>query len=372
MLVSSRKIGDRLLLTPHQPLLAGGAAEAFESQLRQMIRSGQRHIIVDLGTVSAIDSAGVRALVRGHTSIQRAGGSMRLAAIKPNVQKVLDLSHLASIFETYATVESAAMASIPWDTILTAVAGTTLCALLFWLGITYPYALAGVPAPGASFPPGGESAPPITPSATHAFIELGKLIAALAIGVLVSMVHRPNTQQRGMGRSMAQAQTLLCVSGAMMMIIIGNSLARAFGIAGAASIIRFRTPVDDPKDVTILFLLMGLGMSTGLGSFAVAGLGTAFLCAALFVLDHVTRQQARVMAVEIVAEGKHFPTTHVENVFLRNQVPFEPREITHDDDVTIKYHTWIDPQVSLEELSAQLMDGKSGVSAVSWDQPKRA
>ena len=70
---------------------------------------------------------------------------------------------------------------------------------------------------------------------------------------------------------MEQAQTLLCVSGAMMMIIIGNSLARAFGIAGAASIIRFRTPVDDPKDVTILFLLMGLGMSSGLG--AVRGRG---------------------------------------------------------------------------------------------------
>ena len=59
----------------------------------------------------------------------------------------------------------------------------------------------------------------------------------------------------------------------MMMIIIGNSLARAFGIAGAAGIVRFRTPVDDPKDVTILFLLMGLGMATGLGAFAVAGLG---------------------------------------------------------------------------------------------------
>ncbi len=372
MLVSSRKIGDRLLLIPHQSLLAGGAAEAFESQLRQTIRGGQRHLIVDLAGVNAIDSAGVRALVRAHTSINRAGGSLRLAAISPPVRKVLELSHLTPIFDTYASVEAAAMASIPWDTIATATAGTALCALLFWLGITYPYELAGVPPPGSTFPPPGDAAPPVTPSAVHAFIELGKLVAALAIGVLVSLVHRPNTQQRGMGRSMAQAQTLLCVSGAMMMIIIGNSLARAFGIAGAASIIRFRTPVDDPKDVTILFLLMGLGMSAGLGSFAVAGLGTAFLCAALFVLDHVTRQQARVMAVEIVAQGKHFPTTHVENVFLRNQVPFEPREISHDDDVTIKYHTWIDPQVSLEDLSAQLMDGRSGVSAVSWDQPKRA
>ena len=106
----------------------------------------------------------------------------------------------------------------------------------------------------------------------------------------------------------------------MMMIIIGNSLARAFGIAGAASIIRFRTPVDDPKDVTILFLLMGLGMSSGLGAFAVAGLGTAFLCIALIALDRMSAQKARVMSVEIQASGREFPTAHVEDVFARNQM----------------------------------------------------
>ena len=47
---------------------------------------------------------------------------------------------------------------------------------------------------------------------------------------------------------------------------------------------KFRTPVEDPKDVTILFLLKGLGMSAGLGAFAVVGLGTAFLCGMLLVL----------------------------------------------------------------------------------------
>jgi Domain of unknown function (DUF4956) len=171
---------------------------------------------------------------------------------------------------------------------------------------------------------------------------------------------------------MEQAQTLLCVSGAMMMIIIGNSLVRAFGIAGAASIIRFRTPVDDPKDVTILFLLMSLGMSIGLGSLAVAGLGTAFLCVTLLALDQVARKSERVMVVEIVASGREFPTSHVEGVFARNQIGFEPREITQSDDVTIKYQTWLSPQMALEDLSAQLMGGGSaGVSAVSWESPKR-
>jgi len=176
---------------------------------------------------------------------------------------------------------------------------------------------------------------------------------------------------RDRGRAMEQAQTLLCVSGAMMMIIIGNSLARAFGIAGAASIIRFRTPVDDPKDVTILFLLMGLGMSSGLGQFAVAGLGTAFLCVALVVLDRMSTQRTRVMSVEIVAEGRLFPTTHVENVFARNQIVFEPREISQSDDVTVKYHTWLDPRTSLEDLSGQLMAEGGGVKSVAWEHPKR-
>src|SRR5205085_4813400 len=113
------------------------------------------------------------------------------------------------------------------------------------------------------------------------FVELAKLVASVLIGALVTAIHQPAGRERP--RSLEQAQTLLCVSGAMMMIIIGNSLARAFGIAGAASIIRFRTPVDDPKDVTILFLLMSLGMSIGLGSLAVSGLGTAFLCVTLLV-----------------------------------------------------------------------------------------
>src|SRR4030095_912356 len=135
-----------------------------------------------------------------------------------------------------------------------------------------------------------------------------KMIAAALIGALVTAIHTPVSRDRP--KSLEQAQTLLCVSGAMMMIIIGNSLARAFGIAGAAGIVRFRTPVDDPKDVTILFLLMGLGMATGLGAFAVAGLGTAFLCVALMALSRVSTERPRVMSVEISAAGREFPATH--------------------------------------------------------------
>ena len=113
-------------------------------------------------------------------------------------------------------------------------------------------------------------------------------------------------------------------------------------------------------------------MAAGLGAFAVAGLGTAFLCIALLVLDSVASQRSRAMSVEMSAPGRQFPTSVVESVFVRNQVVFEPREISQGKNtISVKYHTWLDPRASLDDLSAQLMAENTGVESVSWDQIKR-
>jgi anti-anti-sigma factor len=368
--MASRSVTDRLVLSPQEPLVAGGPAEAFESQLRQLYRNGQRHLVIDFRRVPAIDSAGIRALVRAHTTAQRVEGTLRLAALPSKVREVLDASRLANVFDIYDSTEAARIASWPWRTIKITVSGAVLCGVLVWMGLRWPNELSGISEiAGEALGSGRRNGPSIPVHPFQPFIELSKLVVAALIGLQISQIHQPATRERG--RNMEQAQVLLCVSGAMMMIIIGNSLARAFGIAGAASIIRFRTPVDDPKDVTILFLLMGLGMSAGLGAFAVSGLGTAFLCIALVALDQVSAQKARVMSVEIQANGRVFPTTHVEGVFARNQVVWEPREISQSDDVTVKYHTWLDPRTSLEDLSSQLMSDGGAVQAVAWEHPKR-
>ena len=246
-------------------------------------------------------------------------------------------------------------------------AGTALCAALVAGGLRWP--LAGNP-DAATLPTGlGGLASPLAP---QPFIALIKLVAAALIGMLVTAVHAPSAADRPTGRAMQHAQILLCVSGAMMMIIIGDSLARAFGIAGAASIVRFRTPVEDPKDVTIIFLLMSLGMACGLGAFAIAGLGAAFLCVFLYVLDRTNVRRTRTLAVEVVAEGRDFPTDHVQGVFARSRVVFETREVSQGKETAVTYHALIDPNLSLDDLSAQLMAGGSaGVRSVSWEQPKK-
>src|SRR4029450_9912432 len=90
---------DRLLLSPQEALIAGGPAEELERRIQDFFRTGYQHVVIDLRGVPTADSAGVRALVRGHTSAQRL--QRRFTLVKPNarVQELLNLSHLGSVFE---------------------------------------------------------------------------------------------------------------------------------------------------------------------------------------------------------------------------------------------------------------------------------
>ncbi len=354
-----------LVLAPQEALIAGGSAERFEQRVQKLFEEGHRHVICDLGEVWTADSRGIRALVRGHTTAQRLGGSFKIANPHQQVRSILELSGLDRVLGIYETVADARRRIWPWKQIAVILAVVTLGTTLVLSDIDWqtgavessqdPTLLGGTTAVRHQSP----------------FDPLLRLIVSAAIGLLVTAVHRPYVADRPMGRSMQQAQILLAVAGAMIMIIIGNNVARAFGIAGAASIIRFRTPVEDPKDVTILFLLMALGMSAGLGFYAVAGMGTGFLCLFLLVLEQFSDQKSRMMRLDVFGEGKEFPTAYVQNVFVRNRMAFETKEVSLGEKVKVRYHVSIPAAASLEDLGAQLMgDGTRGVKSVAWEPVK--
>jgi hypothetical protein len=256
--------------------------------------------------------------------------------------------------------------------VLLAVSALSVCGALVWAGDALGGRLTvDQPAAGAA----GIASATAAPLDLDSLAVLVKLAAAAVIGLLVTAVHR-HVQGRPVSRSMEQAQTLLCVSGALMMIIIGNSLARAFGIAGAAAIIRFRTPVDDPRDTTILFLLLALGMAAGIGALPLAGLGALCLCVLLPVLERFSapeRAPARSAVLELVARGPEFPVEHVQWVLARHGVTFEPREVSNGEAARMKYQATLDPSVSLETLSEDLLrGGDAGIASLSWDVRKRS
>jgi anti-anti-sigma factor len=362
---------ERLLLSPQEALVAGGPAEELERRIQDVFRLGTEHVVIDLKGVPNADSAGVRALVRGHTTAQRLNRRFTLVSPNPRVRELLELSLLTRVLEVVDTLVEAKTKTVQWDRILLGVTVAVAGAALVGIGIKWP----GLGLAGTGMP---DSLPGVKDSVDSGFVllnplfELAKLIAAAVIGMLVTVVHRHYRSDRSQNPALDQAQVLLCVSGALMMIIIGNSVARAFGIAGAASIIRFRTPIEDARDITIMFILMGLGMAAGLGALAVAGLGTLFLCAMIPLLNLFSSQRPRQMMVEVVAADRDFPTAHVHHVFAVNGLTFEPREVSQGDEATSKYLTTLKPTDSLEDLSAQLMgDGKKGIKNVSWSAPKR-
>lgn len=205
-------------------------------------------------------------------------------------------------------------------------------------------------------------------------VEGARLLGAALIGILIGYIQRGTRHEQPLSRSMGQAHVLLCVAGALTMIIIGDSVARAFGIAGAASIIRFRTPVDDPRDITVLFLLMALGMAAGLGLFAVAGVGTLFLGACLIAMDRANAGAPRPVKVALVAQGKTFPTAHVLKVFADHGVTVVPLEIFKGETATARYRAMLAADLSIEQLSADLLNGMAGtdgLKSVSWDTSKK-
>jgi anti-anti-sigma factor len=366
-LFQQRSEAREIVLSPQEQLIAGGPAEQLEQQIQTSFRHGVQRVYVDMRAVPALDSTGVRALVRGHTTAERLGRSFCLVAPNARVRELLRLSMLEQVLRISDSVIGARERPFPWTTVIT----TTLVGLvgigLVMVGYWWPAALeehaVANPLTTADASPTRWVSP---------LFEASKLVVAAAVGMTVTLVQRRYRSDRAPSPSLEQAQVLLCVSGALMMIIIGSSLARAFGIAGAASIIRFRTPVEDARDITVLFILMGLGMAAGLGGFSVAGLGTLFLCAMFPILDAFAADRPRQMLVEIVAAGREFPANHVQKVFAVNHVVFEPREVAQGDEATVRYLTTLAPHDSLEDLSNQLMDGgKAGIKNVSWSPPKR-
>jgi hypothetical protein len=164
---------------------------------------------------------------------------------------------------------------------------------------------------------------------------------------------------------------LLTLAGALMMIIIGNSLPRALGIAGAATIIRFRTPVEDPRDTTLFLILLGLGMTCGVGAIALAGLAAVFVCAFLLVLNRIGQNSPRHLELEIVANSASFPTSQVESVLSARGIGFELHEMSVDGDASAKYLVNIQPTMELKKLSDELMlVHEPALRSVSWAEKK--
>ncbi|RKH57350.1 DUF4956 domain-containing protein [Corallococcus aberystwythensis] len=121
-------------------------------------------------------------------------------------------------------------------------------------------------------------------------LSMGAILPRLVASALIGAVLSSRPWRLILGKplpkvEMVQAQILLCAAAAVITAVIGNSVAKAFGLVGLGGFVRFRSGLKDPRDAAILFLVIGLGMACGHGNLVLAFVGTMFVAVLLFVLD---------------------------------------------------------------------------------------
>jgi hypothetical protein len=252
-------------------------------------------------------------------------------------------------------------------TLVIVLAGFVICITLVAASALWPepFMLRGF----AAYLPGAHNSPPIYP-----LLDLVKLLVAGLLGLVVTGVlrffYRPSTPSR----SLEQCQVLLCIAGAFVMIIVGDSLARAFGVVGAAGVVRFRTPVENPRDSAVLFLLIGIGMACGLNAFGLAALMTLLVSVALGVLDYLARHHPRPIVLEVTAEGPELPQADIQQVLAERGVSYESRGVTRSkkNNTTATYVIHLPQGIAVEEINQALVDRVSQpIRSVSWYSPRR-
>lgn len=110
---------------------------------------------------------------------------------------------------------------------------------------------------------------------------------AFLLSAIIAITHKLTYTGDYYPRNFFQSLILGAIVTTMVMMAIGDSLARGLGVFGAMAIIRFRTRIDDPRDVLFLFAALTTGLAIGVFGFTVSFAGTILFCAVAFLL-HVS------------------------------------------------------------------------------------
>lgn len=113
------------------------------------------------------------------------------------------------------------------------------------------------------------------------------ILCAMAMGLVISLVYMFTHKKEDYTSSFAIALIMLPTIIAMIILLVGNNVARAFSLAGAFSLIRFRSAPGDSKDIAYVFFTLGVGLACGMGYIGYAAIFTVIMCLAMIVLTKI-------------------------------------------------------------------------------------
>jgi hypothetical protein len=167
-----------------------------------------------------------------------------------------------------------------------------------------------------------------------------------------------------------QTQIILALIGALVMIVVGSSLARAFGVVGAAGLVRYRAKIDDPKDAGVMLTTLAVGLACGVGQIPVAIFAAPFVIGVLWVIEWFEPQPVKPFVLEVKSKDAAKIQPKIEELLRRRHLKFElraaaPEEVSFAVQLPIDAHT--------DSISSAIMAlEKDPGTAVTWEPEKKS
>ena len=201
-------------------------------------------------------------------------------------------------------------------------------------------------------------------------MALARLSLAAALGTALAL--RP--KRRGTPNrttAVVQTQIILALVGSLIMLIVGASLARAFGIVGAASLIRYRSKIDDPKDAVVMLSSLSVGLASGVGLYVLAIVSTLVLVIALWIIESLEPLPQKHFELTIKTNEQQIDELRpkVETVLRRYRLGWELRTLAGEElKYDVKVRDGIKPDPILDAISN--IESKAPIT-VEWEEKKK-
>lgn len=203
-------------------------------------------------------------------------------------------------------------------------------------------------------------------SGTFSLFDVAMTLSlSFVLGSVIGWVYKRTHHNISYSQSYVQTLIIIGMVIAVIMLIVGSNIARAFALVGALSVVRFRNAIKETRDVGFIFLVMAIGMAVGTRFYVLAIAATAAILLAIFLMQRfnwfaldIQRQVVKVQ----VPPGSHYQQD-VNDVLVRFTREFElvSVETVRSGALTeLFYSVRLNPNVTAQTLSEALSEINSG------------
>jgi uncharacterized membrane protein YhiD involved in acid resistance len=197
---------------------------------------------------------------------------------------------------------------------------------------------------------------------------LMRLPLAAALGAMLAFrPKRKGTPPRQV--AVIQTQIILAVMAAVVMLVVGSNLARAFGVVGAAGLVRYRAKIEDPKDAGVMLSTLAVGLACGVGQYVIAAFSAVFILLLLWVIESFEPEGKKLYELKIkMGDDTDGRRKDFEAVLKEFQVDFT---MVTSSDEQVSYEMLLPLEMDRDRVTKTLLKlDPDGHAAIEWAEKK--